>query len=189
MDLVVEKNPRSLCPLGLTPLHKAAQKGHLDICELIVKYASDKNPIRNDGITPLHIASFNGDLKLCEFLISKTFDKNPQDNLGRTPFHFAAKKGHLEVCKLFIEKASVKNTRDNFGDTPLSLAKKNNHFETASFITKYLVPISIFELFSKLLLTAVTIRACSTSTFPRKWNFISHLALSMCLFRWKKADK
>ena len=189
MDVVTDKNPRSICNFGDTPLHGAAQGGHLNICELIVKYAHDKNPIRNDGITPLHIASFNGDLKLCEFLISKTFDKNPQDNLGRTPFHFAAKKGHLEVCKLFIEKASVKNTRDNFGDTPISLAKKNNHFETASFITKYLVPISIFELFSKLLLTAVTIRACCTSTFPGKWKFIPHLALSMCLFQWKKADK
>ena len=181
MDVVVDKNPRSTCQFGDTPLHNAAQEGHLDICELIVKYVSDKNPIRNDGITPLHIASVDGHLKICKFLISETLDKSPRDNLGRTPFHFAAKYGHLEVCKLFIEKASEKNPEDNFGNTPLSLAKKNNHFETASFITKYLVtvgrieqPISSFELFSKLILTAVTIRACCTLTFPAKWKFIPH---------------
>ena len=191
VDVVADKNPRSTCHFGGTPLHCAAQEGHLDICELIVKYAQDKNPIRVDGITPLHLASVNGHLKICKFLISKTFDKSPEDQFGRTPFHFAAKYGHLEVCKLFIEKASVKNTKDNFGDTPISLAKKNNHFETASFITKYLVPydeqnqiedpegrfeqpISSFELFSKLLLTALTIRACCTLTFPGKWKFIPH---------------
>ena len=181
MDVVADKNSRSTCQFGDTPLHWAAQGGHLDICELIVNYAQDKNPVRNDGITPLHLAAFNGDLKLCEFLISKTFDKSPQDQFGMTPFHFAAKYGHLEVCQFLIEKVSDKNPKDNFGNTPVSLAKKNNHFETASFITKYLVlegiieqPISIFELFSKLFLTALTVRACCSLTLPGKWKFIPH---------------
>ena len=194
MDEVADKNPRSICHFRFTPLHVAAQKGHLDICELIVKYASDKNPIKNDGITPLHIASINGNIKLCKFLISETSDKSPQDSSGVTPLHFAAKYGHLEVCKLLIEKSSGKNPRDNFGNTPVSLAKKNNHVEIASFITKYLVPndeqnqiedpkgrdgrieqpISSLELFSKLFLTALTIRACCTLTFPAKWKFIPH---------------
>ena len=50
MDYFVDKNPGTVqiwnrVPLGQTPLHNAAQEGHFDICELIVKYASDKNPI------------------------------------------------------------------------------------------------------------------------------------------------
>jgi ankyrin repeat protein len=137
MDSVVDKNPRTMCRKGYTPLHAAAQEGHLDICELIVKYASDKNPIKNDRITPLHIASYKGHLEICKLLIHDAADKSPQDGQGMTPLHFAAEYGNLEVCKFLMEK-SEKNPRDNFGDTPLGLAKKNMHFKTACFITKYL---------------------------------------------------
>ena len=127
-----------ICNVGDTPLHCAAEGGHLEICELFVKYASDKNPIRNDRRTPLHIASYKGHLEICKLLIHAAANKSPQDYQGMTPLHFAAKYGHLEICKFLMEEASEKNPRDNSGDTPLSLAKKNRHFKTAWFIRKYL---------------------------------------------------
>ena len=42
---------------GRTPLHLAAMLGHLNICSLIIKNISEKNPADPDeGKTPLHLA-------------------------------------------------------------------------------------------------------------------------------------
>jgi ankyrin repeat protein len=42
---------------GWTPLHKAAEKGHLKIVNLLLEHAIDKNPADKAGNTPLHIAT------------------------------------------------------------------------------------------------------------------------------------
>ena len=77
--------------------------GCLDIFELIVKYASDKNHIRNYKMTPLQPASYKGNLKIRKLLIHETAEKRPQDNQGMTPLHFAAKYGPLEICKILMD--------------------------------------------------------------------------------------
>ena len=50
-----DKNPRS--NLGYTPMHSAARRGHLAICELIQSKVADKNPAANDGTTPQMLAA------------------------------------------------------------------------------------------------------------------------------------
>ena len=127
-----------MCHLGLTPLHSAAQKGHLDNCAVIVKYASEKNPIRNYRMTTLHIALYKGHLEICKILIYDAADESPKDNQGMTPIHFATKYGHMEVYKYvnFLWKRLLRKNQGVIQQTHhlLRLAKKNKHFETASLI-------------------------------------------------------
>ena len=86
MDLVVDKNPRSMCHSGYTPLHSAAHEGHLDICEVIVKYAAEY-----------------GHLEVCKFLMKKSSEINPRDNFGDTPLGLAKKNRHFRTA-CFITK-------------------------------------------------------------------------------------
>ena len=55
-----------------TPLHIAAERGHLSLCKYIVKKTEDKFPKRLDGPTPLHLAAQNNHWNICKYLIGRT---------------------------------------------------------------------------------------------------------------------
>ena len=82
--------------IGQTPLHCAAEFGHLTICILIIEKLAEKNPKTKLGCTPLHTAAFHGHLEVYQYLMKFTKEKNPKDlDVGRTPLHWAAKKGKI----------------------------------------------------------------------------------------------
>ena len=45
---------------GRTPLHDAAEFGHLQICKLILDVTKDRCPKTRNGLTPQKIAAQNG---------------------------------------------------------------------------------------------------------------------------------
>jgi ankyrin repeat protein len=61
---------------GLTPLHDAAQIGHLEMVKIILEYAIDKNPEDNDGVTPLHDAAQIGHLEIVKIIMEYAINKN-----------------------------------------------------------------------------------------------------------------
>ena len=68
MDLLEDKNPK--IEYGYTPLHYAAEKGHFEICKLILQNADDKNPRNNFGRTPLELAENKGHKEICDLIKS-----------------------------------------------------------------------------------------------------------------------
>jgi ankyrin repeat protein len=72
---------------GGTPLHLAAEKGHLETVKLLLEHAKDKNPADNIGSTPLHWAAQKGHLETVKFLLEHAKDKNPANKHGMTPLH------------------------------------------------------------------------------------------------------
>ena len=81
------KNPKD--DHGETPLHWAAEKGHYDVCKLILENDGYRNPKDDKGITPLHLAAGANDLELCKLIINNLEnDKNPKHLGGWTPFHY-----------------------------------------------------------------------------------------------------
>ena len=51
---------------GWTPLHYAAESGHLDVCKLIIANVDDKNPINIFGETPKYAAKLNNHVEVVE---------------------------------------------------------------------------------------------------------------------------
>jgi ankyrin repeat protein len=90
-----DKNPAAKD--GWTPLHAAAQDGHLETVKLILQQAMDKNPADKDGWTPLYSAADNGHLDIVRLILQHAKVKNPADKDGWTPLHLAAQGGHLET--------------------------------------------------------------------------------------------
>jgi len=108
---------------GWTPLHRAAQKGHKEITELLIANGADVNAKEEDGWTPLHYAALNGHKEIAELLIAKGADVNAKEEDGWTPLHYAAYGGHKETAELLIAKGADVNAKTNNGITPLDYAE------------------------------------------------------------------
>jgi len=66
----------------MTPLHFAADKGHLDVVKYLVNQKTDINAQANGYSpgTPLHLASQNGHLDVVEYLVNRNADANAKTN-------------------------------------------------------------------------------------------------------------
>ncbi|CAH1154571.1 unnamed protein product [Phaedon cochleariae] len=112
-----------------TPLHSAAEKGHLDCLKILVDSGGDVNIQDNEGDTPLHWAAYQGHLDCLKILVDSGGDVNIQDNNGGTLLHWAARQGHSECLKILIGSKGDVNIQDNKGDTPLHWAAYEGHLD------------------------------------------------------------
>jgi len=63
-----------------TPLHYAANNGHLSVVEYLVNQKTDINAKDKDGWTPLHRASRLGHLSVVEYLVNQRANINANSN-------------------------------------------------------------------------------------------------------------
>ena len=113
-----------------TPLHVAAENGHLAICQLIIPYLKGgKNPRNKSlGRTPLELAASNGHFEICQLFMSKIKMKNPENSDKKTPLHSAAKNGWFDICELIISNIEDRSPKDLCNETPLHYAATMGHF-------------------------------------------------------------
>ena len=72
---------------GSTPLHSAAEKGHLEICKLLIGHNEVENDSENNRrSTPLHIAAYHGHSKVCKILLENKVDINSRTDVGKSNF-------------------------------------------------------------------------------------------------------
>ena len=77
---------------GYTPLHGAAEFGHVEICKLILNKVQNKNPKDHNGETPLDLAK----------------KKSPMDHDGTTPLDLARENNYDEIIQMLIMKPNPK---------------------------------------------------------------------------------
>ena len=93
-------------PEGGTPLLAAAQKGHTDICGLLLAHGSNVNELAlKSKMTALHLAA-TGHEAVVEALLSWGAVVDPQNHTGGTPLRNACQEGHL-ACVLALLKAGA----------------------------------------------------------------------------------
>ena len=100
----------SRCNEKWSLLHIAAERGILQIFQIIIERSDMKNPENKSGFTPLHFAAQNGYLAICHVIFGKTTEKNPKTDLDVTPHYLAGKNGHFKVCQFFVNSLEDKNS-------------------------------------------------------------------------------
>uniref|UniRef100_A0A8C0VTA0 Euchromatic histone lysine methyltransferase 1 n=1 Tax=Cyanistes caeruleus TaxID=156563 RepID=A0A8C0VTA0_CYACU len=117
-----------------TPLHAAAESGHVDICHMLIQAGANIDTCSEDQRTPLMEAAENNHLETVKYLIkagalvdpktgegSRRLCLSPvsplavpaQDDGGWTPMIWATEYKHIELVKLLLAKGSDINIRDN----------------------------------------------------------------------------
>jgi len=130
---------------GVTPLHRAAGQGHLDLVKFIAACQEDINPAEDDGFTVMHWAAQSGSVSVIKwYLDNLEGDKNPPRKTidhfnGRTPLHQAAQFGKLEVVKAISKVLKQKNQDINpAGDDGKTVMHLAAEFGSVSVIKWYL---------------------------------------------------
>ena len=131
-----------------TPLHRAAEFGCLEICELLIQHGADVNAADTEGWTPLYWAAWNGYDDIFELLISCDKDtKNTMlQSLAKYPHHKFRKK-HTKICKRLIEEygadVNTKLQDEDFVYTPLCSAAYQGHVEVCESLIKFGADVNI----------------------------------------------
>lgn len=118
-----------------TPLHRAAMRGNMDMCKLLLELRADPAIRDTHGAVPLHLVASRGRPRIADLLLA--YDESSataRDNNERTPCHMAALKGHLTVIQMLVEVRASLTAQERDGATPLDFARRGQHFSLAQWI-------------------------------------------------------
>ncbi|XP_034968657.1 histone-lysine N-methyltransferase EHMT1 isoform X5 [Zootoca vivipara] len=118
-----------------TPLHAAAESGHIDVCHMLIQAGANIDTCSQDQRTPLMEAAENNHLETVKYLIKAGALVDPKDVEGSTCLHLAAKKGHYDVVQYLLcnEQVDV-NCQDDGGWTPMIWATEYKHVELVKLL-------------------------------------------------------
>ena len=107
---------------GLTALHIAAFRNHVDVARLRMEYGEKDLTKDINGCMALHIAAFENHVELARLLMEQSeADPNVQNKIGSTPLN------SVEVVRLLLEHgktdANIQNKHGIYGATSCCLQK------------------------------------------------------------------
>ena len=122
---------------GNTALHKAAERGHDEIVDVILKHDRKVEYHNRRKETPLHKATQMGHLNIVEILILQKANVNATDRYDICPIHQAAKKGHDKVIELLIDHGAFVDAKDKNQEIPLHHAARRGHPKVIDLLLKH----------------------------------------------------
>jgi ankyrin repeat protein len=81
-----------------TPLHLAAQGGHLEVCRILMKARAAVDARGYSQCTPLHLAALNGHDSTSMLLVFEGADLTARLSTTHTPADIAQSKGHAALA-------------------------------------------------------------------------------------------
>jgi len=113
---------------GSTPLHHAANFGHVAMIPLLLAAKADPNAANQGGRCPGHVAARKGDMAALKSLVSGKADLRICDLSGRQAAHHAGSAGSSNVLEYLQQERLAKLTvRDESGRTPAHCAAQEGH--------------------------------------------------------------
>jgi len=101
-----------------TPLHYAAQKGHLEIIGILLEHFADVSATETKlKETPLHRAAVGGTAECIKLLLKYKADLHALNLDRRTPLHRASMAGNIDTLTCLITNGSATGLKDKHGKT------------------------------------------------------------------------
>lgn len=128
---------------GLTALVIAAQKGHEELCSLLLKLGSNIDAVSDAGYTPLMASLVNGASEAVATLLLKA-GANPDPDaeskiaisVSTTPLILASTNGMTAIVRALIKRNVVLDKVDGDGWTALKRAASEGHEEIVGLLLK-----------------------------------------------------
>ncbi len=123
--------------LFATPLILAAERGRVNITNILLRSGASTDCVLTDGATALYKAAEHGHLDIVMHLLSRPGIKvNAALTVeGTTPLHAASRRGDAELVRLLLSRDDVHvNAVAADGATPLSLAADHGHWLASSLL-------------------------------------------------------
>lgn len=117
------------------PLHRAASRGHREVCKLLLALQADASLRDSHGAAPIHLVASKGRLPIVDLLLRHdSGSASAVDYSGRTPCHMAALKGHLLVVQRLVAAHASVGSQTIEGRTPLDMARRGQHFDIVRYL-------------------------------------------------------
>ncbi|XP_069792080.1 histone-lysine N-methyltransferase EHMT1-like isoform X3 [Narcine bancroftii] len=118
-----------------TPLHAAAEIGHVEICHMLVQAGANLDTCDDDQRTPLMEAAENNQLETVKYLLKAGALGDHKDVEGSTCLHLAAKKGHYDVVVHLLSTGLIDvNCQDDGGWTSMIWATEYKHIDIVKLL-------------------------------------------------------
>lgn len=118
-----------------TPLHYAAEQGHVGVVKLLIEAGCKIDAETGDGVTALHVAVIKNYIDIVKILINSGSNVNHKTYDSMTPLHFAASRGFLDLVKILVSNGASLEARDSNERTALYIAAGRGHMD----VMKYLI--------------------------------------------------
>ncbi|XP_046562227.1 putative ankyrin repeat protein RF_0381 [Haliotis rubra] len=137
-------NINSLGENDWTPAMKAANKGHKDVFNLIVKEGADLSLVDKEGDSILHAACEGGNVEIVTYILKQSsVDINLRGEHMFTPVMVAAYKGHKDVFNVLAGENADLLIRDRNQNSILHRACKGGNMEIIkSILTNYSMDVN-----------------------------------------------
>ncbi|MCT4612103.1 MAG: ankyrin repeat domain-containing protein [Clostridia bacterium] len=116
-------------------IHKAANRGDLDMVKEILKTSPDVDIRDSFGGTALHTAMFQENIEVVETLIDAGYDVNAQGTSNKyTPLHDAVWANNIDAARLLVESGADLSIENNEGETPFEKAVSEGKTKIAEYL-------------------------------------------------------
>lgn len=122
---------------GNTPLHEAAECGHVEVVNILLKNGQcDINAKNLFGQTPLMRAVFTDNLEVVKRLIKAGSDLHRVDSLGKSALMIGLQEGAERSCLYLIKAGSDVNMTDHEGHSVLFYSVHSSYLHTLDVAKK-----------------------------------------------------
>ncbi|KAJ7321505.1 GA binding protein transcription factor beta subunit [Desmophyllum pertusum] len=121
--------------LGTSPLHLAAQHGHTQTAEVLLRAGVSRDARTKVDRTPLHMASQHGHTHVVELLISSGASANNTDMLNMTPLHWACEHNNVDIVKILLRAGAKIDIKSKFGKTSVDIARAKGYSEVLTALS------------------------------------------------------
>lgn len=112
--------------LGTSPLHLAAQYGHVATAEVLLRAGISRDARTKVERTPLHIAAQEGNTAIVHLLLAHGAEVDSKDMLRMTPLHWAVEREHVDTVEVLLHNGANPHEVSKFDKTSFHIAQDNN---------------------------------------------------------------